>query len=91
MVFVLTGWVLFRAADFSTASSILSSLVGLNGFGGTLSEIKQLAIAALVSATFPSAHEIKDGSLIPHTALAAGAAVLAAYCVLDVGGRGEER
>ena len=38
MLFVLVGWVLFRAADFSTAGSILISLSGAGGISGTLQE-----------------------------------------------------
>src|SRR5262249_14124428 len=33
MLFVLAGWVLFRAADFGTAASMLASLAGLHGTG----------------------------------------------------------
>jgi alginate O-acetyltransferase complex protein AlgI len=85
MAFVLVGWVLFRAADFGTAASILSSLVGLNGAGGEFRGVGLIAGGALVSALIPSAHEIKDGFHWPHPALAAAAAVLAAFCVLEVG------
>jgi D-alanyl-lipoteichoic acid acyltransferase DltB (MBOAT superfamily) len=85
MLFVLAGWVLFRAADFGTAASILASLVGMNGRGGTFGEPGLIVVAALVSALVPSAHEIKDGARWPRPAFAAAAAVLAAYCVLEVG------
>ncbi len=86
MVFVLAGWVVFRAADFPTAHSILLSLTGLNGFGGRLGDPTMLVIAALASALLPSAHEIKDACPVPRLALATFAGLLAAYCVLDVGG-----
>ena len=85
MAFVLAGWVLFRAADFATAASILASLIGLNGAGGTFGEPGLILVAALVSALVPSAHEIKDGARWQRPALAAAAAVLAAVCVLEVG------
>jgi hypothetical protein len=39
----------------------------------------------LVSALVPSAHEIKDRAHWPRPAFAAAAAVLAAFCVLEVG------
>ncbi len=85
MAFVLAGWVLFRAADFATAASILASLVGLHGTGGTFAQPGLIALAALVSALVPSAHEIKDGARWPHPAFAVASALLAAYCVLEVG------
>ncbi len=85
MAFVLAGWVLFRAADFATAASILASLVGLNGSGGGFADPGLIVVAALVSAFVPSAHEIKDRARWPRPAFAAAAAALAAYCVLEVG------
>jgi D-alanyl-lipoteichoic acid acyltransferase DltB (MBOAT superfamily) len=85
MVFVLAGWVLFRAADFSTAAALLASLAGLHGTGGAFRGLDLIVLAALVSAFVPSAHEIKDGFRWPHPALAAATALLAAWCVLQVG------
>jgi alginate O-acetyltransferase complex protein AlgI len=89
MLFVLLGWVLFRAADFGIAASIIASLSGANGFGGGLSKISLLAAGAAVSLLLPSAHEIKDRLPEPAPAAAAGAALaaafLAGFCVLEVG------
>jgi hypothetical protein len=85
MLFVLASWALFRAADFKTAASILVSMVGLNGVGGTIDQPELIIFAALVSALVPSAHEINDRARWPHPAFAAAAMVLAAYCVLKVG------
>jgi D-alanyl-lipoteichoic acid acyltransferase DltB (MBOAT superfamily) len=85
MAFVLVGWVLFRAADFATAASILASLVGLHGSGGSFADPGLIIVAALVSALVPSAHEIKDRARWPRPAFAVAAAALAAYCVLEVG------
>jgi alginate O-acetyltransferase complex protein AlgI len=85
MAFVLAGWVLFRAADFATAATLLGSLVGLNGAGGEFRGAGLIAVSALVSALVPSGHEIKDGFRWPHPALAGAAALLAVYCVLEVG------
>jgi alginate O-acetyltransferase complex protein AlgI len=85
MLFVLAGWVLFRAADFATAASILASLVGMNGTGGAFRGVQLFVVSALVSALVPSAHEIKDRVKWPHPAFAVATAVLAAYCVLEVG------
>src|SRR6266550_1784016 len=85
MLFVLAGWVVFRATGFVSAGSILGSLVGLNGFGGVLAEAKLIAVAALASALIPSAHEMKDRLLRPMPALAVATALLAAFCVFEVG------
>ena len=70
---------------FCTAGSILGSLAGLNGFGGVLAEAKLLATAALASALIPSAHEMKDRLLRPMPVVAVATALLAAFCVLEVG------
>jgi D-alanyl-lipoteichoic acid acyltransferase DltB (MBOAT superfamily) len=85
MVFVLVGWVLFRASDFSVAASVLQSLAGFKGVGGKLEAEKLIAAGVLVSALVPSAYEIRDKLKSPHPALAAGAALLAIACVLEVG------
>jgi D-alanyl-lipoteichoic acid acyltransferase DltB (MBOAT superfamily) len=86
MLFVLVGWVLFRAADFKVALSILASLSGASGLGGgSLQSAPLLAAAALVSALLPSAHEIKDQFLRPYPIVAAAAAALAVYCMFAVG------
>jgi alginate O-acetyltransferase complex protein AlgI len=85
MAFVMAGWVLFRSANFATAASILASLCGGAGFGGTVGSPGLLIVSALVSALIPSAHEIKDQYLQPLPALASAAGALAVYCVLEVG------
>ena len=85
MLFVMVGWVLFRAADFQTAASILYSLVGGGGFAGTLQSVGLIVVAALVSVLVPSAHEIRNMRPLPWPAIAVGAAALAGFCVLEVG------
>jgi alginate O-acetyltransferase complex protein AlgI len=85
MLFVLAGWVVFRAASFAVAGSILSSLVGAGGAGGSVQQIKLLIAAALASALIPSAHEVINGLKNPRPALAAVGALLAVYCLLEVG------
>jgi alginate O-acetyltransferase complex protein AlgI len=84
-LFVLCGWVIFRAASFAAAGSMLMSLAGFGGLGGSLREGTLLIAAALVSIALPSAHEIINGpKQLPRPA-AAAAAVLAVYCMLKVG------
>jgi D-alanyl-lipoteichoic acid acyltransferase DltB (MBOAT superfamily) len=85
MTFVMAGWVLFRAADFHTAASILYSLAGGAGLGGTVKNGALIAIAAVVAAAVPSAHEIANLRPMPWPAIAVGAALLAGVCVLEVG------
>lgn len=85
MLFVAVGWVLFRAADFSAAASILQSMAGVNGFGGAFRGTGLIMIAALLSALLPSAHEVLDRWLRPAPAAAIALAILATFCVLEVG------
>ncbi len=86
MLFVAVGWVMFRAATFDSATSIVMSMAGVNGFGGALLEPRLMVAAALAAALIPSAYEIKDKLTRCRTrAWAAGAAAVAVYCVLEVG------
>jgi alginate O-acetyltransferase complex protein AlgI len=85
ITFVMAGWVLFRAADFHTAAAILYVLAGGSGFEGGLKNAGLITIAMAVAALMPSAHEIMKMRPMPWPAIAAGAAVLAGVCVLEVG------
>ncbi len=85
MAFVLIGWVLFRAADFSTAASILHALIGGNGLEGSLRSTGLLLVAAVASVLIPSAYEIKGMRPLLHPVTAGALAVLAGLCVLEVG------
>jgi alginate O-acetyltransferase complex protein AlgI len=85
MLFVMAGWVLFRAADFHSAASVLYALTGGNGFDGVVRNAALIAIAAVVAAVVPSAHEIRNLPPMPWPAVAVGAALLAGICVLEAG------
>lgn len=85
MLFVLVGWVIFRATNFASAGSVLLSLAGMNGFSSALAEAKLIAIAALASAVIPSAHQMKDYLMRPVPVVAIATALLAAFCVFEVG------
>src|SRR5262245_13970288 len=85
MLFVLVGWVLFRAADFTTATTMLAAMAGAAGWGGSLHNVGLLAIAAAISALVPSAYEIIERRPILNPAVATAFAVLAGFCVLEVG------
>jgi alginate O-acetyltransferase complex protein AlgI len=84
MLFVMAGWVLFRAADFHSAASILCALAGGNGFAGAVKNAALIAIAAVVAVAVPSAHEIRNMRPMPWPAVAVGAALLAGICVMEV-------
>jgi alginate O-acetyltransferase complex protein AlgI len=85
MLFVMAGWVLFRAADFHAAASMLYALAGGNGLGGAVRNAGLIAAAAAVAAVVPSAHEIRNLPPMPWPAVAVGAALLAGICVLEAG------
>jgi hypothetical protein len=83
-LFVLAGWVIFRAPNFTNAVGLLRSMIGLNGFGGRFDEVGLMAVGMLLSALLPSAHAIKD-RLEPKPAIAIATGLLAAWCFLKVG------
>jgi alginate O-acetyltransferase complex protein AlgI len=91
MVFVIVGWVLFRAPDLSTFGSVLGSMAGVNGFGGEwgrqFGRIDILLEAALPALLIPSSHEFLELLKVyrPRPIIIVPAAMLAAYCVLEVG------
>ena len=85
MLFVLAGWVVFRAPSFAAAGSIVESLVGGAGLQGGIANPGLIAAAALVSVLVPSAHELKDVVLRPHALIGAAAAAVAVACIFEVG------
>jgi D-alanyl-lipoteichoic acid acyltransferase DltB (MBOAT superfamily) len=85
MLFVLVGWVIFRSPSFTEAGSILASLSGANGLSGPLQSSGLIVSAAIVSVLVPSAHQIKDRLLQPNPVYAVAGALLAVFCVLEVG------
>src|ERR1700730_12984151 len=85
MLFVLIGWVLFRAADFATATTMLAAMAGAAGWGGSLHNVGLMVVAAAISALLPSAYEIIERRPILNPAVATAFAVLAGFCVLEVG------
>jgi len=85
MLFVVVGWVLFRAANFATAADMLVSMTGLHGFGGSFRGAGLVAIGAAVSVLIPSAHEIKDRWAAPAPLGVAALATLLCFCVIEVG------
>jgi len=85
MLFVLVGWVVFRAASFTTSVALLRSMTGVDGFGGRFEHVGLIAAGILVSVLIPSAHEIKDGWVRPTRLGAIALGLLAVWCILKVG------
>ena len=87
MIFVLIGWVFFRAHSFESAASILISMASFAQPWPAIniSEIILIAIAAIACVGMPSAHELKDRCLAPRPLLAAAMAILATICMVEVG------
>ena len=89
MIFVMAGWVLFRAADFPTALSMLTSLVGGNGFAGPAGAYGAhpaiLALAAAVALIGPSSQRaaLERGYDKPQVAFAV--ALILTLCVIKAG------
>ena len=91
MLFVLVGWVMFRAPDPATFVSIADSMIGLGphagGWGGPDGRMDVIFEAIVPALMIPSSHEWLE-IFKRHQPRAAGivlTAVLAAYCVLVVG------
>ena len=90
MLFVMAGWVLFRAPDFATAGSILGSLTGHAGAGAIRLEPAQWAALAggfAIAAIGPTGHRFALDRLRPRLWLALPGGAGLAYVVLLIGGR----
>ncbi len=85
MLFVIAGWVLFRAPDFQTAWVMLSAMVGGNGFGGGARDLWLLAAAAAVSTFGPTSYDLVVRRMPASPALGAVTALLALIVLLEVG------
>lgn len=85
MVFVVAGWVLFRADTFSAAATMLGAMCALDGLGGKFTGGTLIAVAALISIAGPTSFDFVSRIMRPHPAVAATAALIAAIVVLEVG------
>jgi alginate O-acetyltransferase complex protein AlgI len=91
MMFVIVGWVMFRAPDGATFVSISGAMIGLNGFaggwGGLMGRTDVLLEAALPCLLIPSSYDMLDMFKIcqPRPVVVVLTAMLAAYCALEVG------
>lgn len=90
MLFVLVGWIMFRAPDWQTFASISESMIGLHGStsaNGMSLQKDVLLEAALPCILIPSSHEMLEimKRVGPRPAVVVLTAMLAAFCVLQVG------
>jgi len=90
MLFVMACWVLFRAADFTTAGDILLSLLGQHGAGRIRLDrefVAALVGGAAVALLGATSQEVALTKLQPRPWLAMPAGLALAYLLLLVGGR----
>lgn len=85
MLFVIAGWVLFRAPDFHTAGVMLWAMAGGNGFGGSIGDVWLLVAAAAFSTFGPTSYDLVVRRMPPSPALGAATALLALVVLLEVG------
>jgi alginate O-acetyltransferase complex protein AlgI len=85
MLFVILGWVLFRAPDFATAGAMLAGMAGANGVGGEVTWPAVLAAAAAVSVIGPTTKEFVEEWLRPLPAYGIAFGLAAVMVVLEVG------
>lgn len=85
MLFVVAGWVLFRAPDFAVAGNVLAGMVGMGGLGGALQKPLLMGAALAVSVLGPTSLGFIDELLKPRRMAAAAFAVVAVVCLLEVG------
>jgi D-alanyl-lipoteichoic acid acyltransferase DltB (MBOAT superfamily) len=90
LLFVMGCWVLFRAADFTTARDILLAMLGRNGIGHISLDreyVGALIGGAIVVWFFPTSQEAALTKLQPNRWFAMPAGVALAYLLLLIGGR----
>ena len=85
MLFVIAGWVLFRASSFTEAAVMLEAMSGVGGIGGSFAGGALIIVAAAVSTIGPTSFEFVSRQLKPYPAFAVAAAVVAVVVVLEVG------
>ncbi len=88
LLFVMGGWVLFRAPDFSTAWHVLGAMAGVQGIGRVhVRNAVVVLIAAMVAVAGPTSQEFALERLgtARWVAIPAGAALV--FLLLLVGGR----
>jgi len=85
MVFVIVGWVVFRADDFAEAGRILAGMAGAGGIVGKLHWPLVIAAATVVSLVGPSTKDFVEENLRPRPIYGAAFAATAVLVILLVG------
>ena len=84
MLFVIVGWVIFRAPNFAAAYELLTAMAGFNGFSGRIQGRTLLLCAAAVSLLLPSSHQLIERWLKPLPAVAIPLSVAFAFMMLRI-------
>jgi alginate O-acetyltransferase complex protein AlgI len=90
LLFVIAGWVLFRAADFGTAGRILAGMIGQAGIGHIALDhdaLFALAGGVAVATLGPTSQEAALEQLQPRAVIAVPAGCALVYLLLMIGGR----
>jgi D-alanyl-lipoteichoic acid acyltransferase DltB (MBOAT superfamily) len=90
MLFVMLAWVLFRAANFSTALAVLRGMLGLHGFAMpalTNESEAAIAIGCAVALVGPVSQRFALTLLRPVPWLAVPTGILLSWLLLLIGGR----
>jgi D-alanyl-lipoteichoic acid acyltransferase DltB (MBOAT superfamily) len=87
LVFVIGGWVLFRAPDFATAGRMLAGMAGLHGQWGRvgLGDLGFLAFGFALAVAGPTAVELAGRAEIARRWVAVAAGTVLTIAVLRIG------
>ena len=87
LLFVIAGWVLFRAPDFATAAGVLGSMAGAHGVGRVHVDNAAVLLLAIAALALPPSQDLalKHLRATPWLAVPIGLAVV--FLLLLVGGR----
>ena len=87
LLFVMVGWVLFRAADFPAASRMIASMFGAYGWGGRFPALwLVLPVGAVVALVGPTSQEAALVRLAPRRRLGLALGVACLLLLLLIGG-----
>lgn len=91
MLFVVVGWVLFRAEDFHLAARMIGAMFGHGGDAGTGAGWNLVLIGAGLAVVGPTNAELADAKWVPRRAVALASSLLFVATIMRVGqGRGME-
>ena len=91
MLFVVVGWVLFRAEDFHLAARIIGAMFGYGGAAGTGADWDLVLIGAVFAIIGPTNVEWAEARWVPRRVVAVASSLLLVAAVMRVGqGRGLE-